>query len=1032
MRSNLSKFILVVLLITIFSIQSFSVPSKASQEQSNMTTSSFKSSNLNEQKVLNQNQISKINSVTSDLRNLSISNLLNYLQTAYTYELNKFIDSTYDYLDTTLTTARAVAILKMLGLTKYVITSNETAIYDNFGAPKSNGGFAIQSSVADASVVGTYGALETIHMFNMVPIYNTIHTKAENYLHSKFYIFNNQAGFKEDYQSGIDASVQTTYYAVNALNILNYHFNQTEVNQISAFLESLWNPSNNYISNANDPDQSVILTTFEAVSTLYTLNMSSPVNSSFWNNIATGFSSYLNSQQDQSGVFTGGIHETGATANVDDTGSAISALYLLNKTTSINLDSAIQFMLQSQYSGTKFSQDVGGFSPNNSTESTSTQFSDVTLSHTYYAILGLYSSGYINNQTSFSFQTQFSRDNTVNDKKNEFLAGTNTTLSVELNSFNFKNVYDAYNIKLTVDSLTTNYENTSIVSPTSGGSQYNFEILNTTQSNYYLGAHPLTAHYALSNFSILPIYNNTFIGEVTVRLPITSQINGVSTPLTLSPGTTLNGQIYFDTATLQATGIVYDNYGNVSVSMISPDNTTVLLNNSNTFPLNINTQNYYYSYSIPNNALLGDYIFRIDYYNSSTSSFYSQQVVKVSTTMEVLGISSPINNYKIYPGSSYGLNFTLAYANGFINPNITNINAKFIESTTQQERFNVTLQYVTGNVFTANTSENVPIDLFLGSYNVSFDFTWNSVSTGSILSLEATNQTLPAITYSGTPIIENPLISPLSGRPNSNLIYSGDFINLTAKIGVKNPSTLQVFTLNNSYDMSGSLVDIKNLNNVYQDLSYKALNDSKISLYDEINPNINLLSDVNLSLIVKVKLLSTEEFNSVSTNVNNVTKEYKPELVLKQADIHLDPSSLNFIIGSSEVAQNEYTTILTTFKVLSNQNSQYVTGLKLNGTIVTPKEGSTNETETILPSITSIDTNSSYQLQIPVNNLNVGKYEIRISTLNTAVPIGNFSLTINPIVNNESIPIENFISVGAVSIAVIITLVANTINKRKK
>ena len=142
-------------------------------------------------------------------------------------------------------------------------------------------------------------------------------------------------------------------------------------------------------------------------------------------------------------------------------------------------------------------------------------------------------------------------------------------------------------------------------------------------------------------------------------------------------------------------------------------------------------------------------------------------------------------------------------------------------------------------------------------------------------------------------------------------------------------------------------------------------------------------------------------------------------------------SSVQFIIGSPVVAKNEYSTLLTTFKILSQQNSRYVTGLKLNGTLVTPKTSTSNETEFVLPSITSLDTNSSYQLQIPVNSIDVGSYVIRISTLDTGIVLGNFSLTINPVVENASIPIENFISVGAISLAVVLTIISNSIRKRK-
>ena len=89
-----------------------------------------------------------------------------------------------------------------------------------------------------------------------------------------------------------------------------------------------------------------------------------------------------------------------------------------------------------------------------------------------------------------------------------------------------------------------------------------------------------------------------------------------------------------------------------------------------------------------------------------------------------------------------------------------------------------------------------------------------------------------------------------------------------------------------------------------------------------------------------------------------------------------------------------------------------------------------NNQEFLLPAVTSLDTNSSYQLQIPVNTFDVGQYFIKISPLSSNVSIGNFSLKINPVLNNTTIPIENFISLGSVSLAVILTIIAYYTRKK--
>ena len=208
---------------------------------------------------------------------------------------------------------------------------------------------------------------------------------------------------------------------------------------------------------------------------------------------------------------------------------------------------------------------------------------------------------------------------------------------------------------------------------------------------------------------------------------------------------------------------------------------------------------------------------------------------------------------------------------------------------------------------------------------------------------------------------------------------------------------------------------------------------TEITASGEINPNINLLNDVNVTLLLKVKMDSTGVFSYLSTNVNNKTQFYIPTLLLKKANLQLDSNSVDFIIGASTINLNTYTTLLATFKVFSTTDSiqQYVSGLNLNGTLVKPSTNGQNDTVIPLPAVTSLTENSSYQIQIPVNSLDVGDYVINIAASNTNVHLGNFSLTINPPIENNTIPIENFIALGAVAVSVGITLIANSIRKRK-
>lgn len=360
---------------------------------------------------------------------------------------------------------------------------------------------------------------------------------------------------------------------------------------------------------------------------------------------------------------------------------------------------------------------------------------------------------------------------------------------------------------------------------------------------------------------------------------------------------------------------------------------------------------------------------------------------------------------------------------------VSNAKVKFIESKTNQEKFSAPLEHVSGTNFTINNTITVPAGLFMGTYNVSIEMYWNSSITSRSLPVAMSNTSLPIISYQGLPIIQNIQYRPLSDRSNNNTLYSGDFFNLTANIGVKNLQNSNVYPVTSSVSLTANFYNSSSSNQVLQVLSYVNLNNSKISVYGEIDPNLNIQNDVGLTLSLRIKYDSNSEYNLLYTNINSVTSEYKPSFILKKANIELDQNSVNFVIGSSNITQNEYTTLLVTFKILSNDNNQYVTGLKLNASLFMITTGKANETIT-LPAVTSLETNSAYQIQIPVNSLAVGQYKVGISPLNTNEDLGSFSLSILPVQSTNVIPIENFISFGAVSIAIILSVIAFSIKKK--
>ncbi len=1005
-------------------MQSFSTSESTHNEQTDSSSSQNSLSNSNKQKVLSQNQLTTATTPSTNLRNLSLSDLFNYLKFSANQVPNSFIDSYKDYMDTTVTVAKGLAILKMLGFTNYIIPDvNKTGIINNFDQVN-NKGFKLYKDSSSASIVGTYGAVESTVLLDSVYNYELLRPGAISYLNSKYYNTSTIGGFREDFQTNITASIQSTYYAVQALKALGYTFSPDQITKIYAFLQSMWNSQGHYFSNTNDPDLSVFETTFQSITILYDLGQTSQ---QLWSEVASGFPQFVNSNQDKSGVFNGAIHSSNGVANVDDTGSALSTLYMLNKLNSVNVTSAIQFIINSQYNGTAFTKDVGGFSYNNSTQSSLSQFSGVTLSHTYYAILGLYATGYLSNNSQFSFETEYSSSNNINRLKNEILVGQNTTFTAQIYVLNYKNYSDDQNITVQIQGIYSSYNSTDY---TTTGSLYNFLINYNNSLNFGLGPHALTAYYSLRNFSIIPVIQNVYHSQIIVRFPITSSINGITSSVSLQPGALVKGIINFDNKTVQAAHISYNSLGSVSVSLVYPNGTTQQFNSSYTFNLTMSLSTYDYNFTLPKNAILGDYMMNLTYSNN-TALFYTEQVFTVSTSVYLLAITSS-NSYNLYPDSNFGIGFKIAYQNGYINPDISNITAKFYEAKTQQNLFSANLVFDSGNNFIVNSTEKVPVGLFMGAYNVSIDLQWNSTITNSSIPMNIANSTLSLLTYQGLPIIKIYQISPLSSRSDNTTIFSGDFLNLTAIIGVKYQNSPFYQVKNSTFDLTATLFNSTSLNQVFQELSVTTLNNSIISVYGEINPNINILSNVGVTLNLKIKYASTNNYNLIYyLDSKNNTIAFNEAFILKKAHLNLENNSINFVIGSPVITKNQYTTMLVSFKIRSVDNNQFVSGLKLNASLLTNKNGKTNETVSSLPSVTSLETNSSYQLQIPVNTLDIGQYYVAIGALNTNVTFGSFSLKINPISSNGAIPIENFIGLGTVSVAVILTIVAYSVRRKK-
>jgi hypothetical protein len=991
------------------------------------------------------NKANTINDQESESTDLSIIDLFSFMKSVYNTEFHTFRSSPVrDFLpagfNTTVATAQALAILKMSGLYSYIITDLEEGnnLFDSLGSFTSDNGFKIHNSVLESSISGTYGVILSAQLLDQRSFIRTNTEIMVNYFFENFRTFgDNLGGFFETYDIEDDAPISTTYYAVHSLSMLNYDFNDTLRTQITNLLIRAWNQGNKQYFADPVGNNSEILSSFQALSTLLFLNQSGSINISFLNEIKINYPVWISSRQTKLGPFIGGFNSTEASATTLDTGSVLATLYLLENLTTIDVPSANNFLINSQYlSSSHNAQSRGGFSSNNSTHSSSIDL-DVRVKYTFYAILGLYSSGYFANNTEITLETEFSRNSDINDLNNEIIIGNFDELYFRISLLNYR-TFRNLTIELETSDWDIDYNKTNSL----GGTGYEFVFMMENRSdstyNWTLGEHFLDGTHSLINFTIVPSIQVAFSKPVNIRLPFSSKLNDTTGLVNIKPGDFLMGEVIFDNDSIEDTGLKFSSFGNISVELIYPNNTEIPLNNGSLFELNLTNRTFAYNFSIIEWGSMGDYFVNLTYYNGSEILAFSQQKMELITELNLTKIVKTDNSELVlYPGEPYDLNFSISYTNGYMAFDPVAY-AYFIEKDSGQRLFSVSLEHLFNTSFRANITENLPKRLFMGEYNVSIEFVWNSTSSNFSFNNTITNSDLPKVRFGGVPVFINSKIEPIASRSPSNSdleLFYGDILNFTASLGIGDIPNNDPILLeeNTSILMQGLILDASD-NESIQSLSFYQLNQSFISFSDEINPNVE--SNSSIYFYPQVKLDSTSEFVDVYKGENN-SQLYRPELLVK-GTLEID-ENIEYLSNNREVFSGISSTIIVNFKVISKENNLSVNGLNLNANFTRLVVDDPNNTQTTiqLPNILPLKGEETvYQLQILVpEDLPVGEYNVSVTTETSMIPgieIGKIPFSVVKEEIEENIPIENFLASGILIIALITTIIVIKLNNSRE
>lgn len=1010
------------------------------------------------QEILSSQQTSSSNS--NYLNNFSIDNL-------YTYLANIYDSASYTFKSTTgsnnyataLTYMQALAILKMSGLENYILANGENekfSIANNFNLSancvnSNTCGFPIVQTQKSSSLSGTFGTLMTFYLLSLessLKIYagqSSSYGPTMNYILSRLFLNSTNSGFTESFDPIGSLPISSTYWGVESLALLqpivHYAINNSVLNGIINTLKNqLYHQGNNYYFNDSTIGVSSILKSFYAVSILQALNNTYPTQfmgnnnaTALFTQLQTGLPDWLVSLQRTSGKFIGGLQAPESIQpNIIDTGAALAIFDMLNtSSTQFNVSNAIQFILRSQYNLQYSAANIGGWGQNNATFLPNVT-PDVNVENTFYAILGLYSSGYITANLHFSIETEYSRNNNNNYYNNSMIAGVApASLYLKASLFNntsFVNSFTDLTFPLFhIDNWNITLNQTLIETVSTKQFFIYYFSLEANSSGLYnwtWGRHNAFIEFQLSNFTFLPNKPISLLSFVIVRPDFSVLLNNTNN-FSPKPGGTINGVISLDNTTLNPNDLVIapTNFGVFQTDLIYPNGTSVPVN---TTTVNVNVTTYTFKTTLPVAIPLGDYNINVTLINGTTI-FYSRQQFRVSDNI----ILSTITGTKIgglvtlYPGFPVNLKFGLAYATYTRMVN-TSAYANFINNATKQQVFSVKLVYEGGIIYGTSSNAVVPKQLIMGLYNITINLIWPSSIVKTSFNSTVSNSTLQYVHIDGTVIPYRESLSP------SSTISYGETLNFTTQLQIKANNT--IIFVNQSYELAGEIYSSQS-STLIQTLTYSLSKNSTGQLIGRLDSN--LLNSTNGNpyyyLVVKVRLNSTQTF--ISLQDVNSGHQYMKVFNLS-GDLKIDKNSIMFLTGGLTTNIVNTPVIIMNFNVINNNNLT-VAGLNLNATISFTLSNGTKINATFNNPIVAIENGGyrTYQIQISTASLKEGSYQLNIFTVKAIKPntfIGSITFQIANTPIQPTIPIENYIATLTLGFAVIITLLSVYVNRKKQ
>ncbi|MHA1512635.1 MAG: hypothetical protein ACTSRJ_01045 [Candidatus Hodarchaeales archaeon] len=923
-----------------------------------------------------------------------------YVESLYDKDEAIFLENVGGY-STSVATYEALASLRIFGLDYYQFGNQwqdyELAIADkliiDLEDPSESGGFLLTTEVNDPSVEGTFGVVNSLWLMDeltlkLKPLTPKLFNYIENHTFSKV-----DYGF---YELDSISDLKTTFQALSILEMIydvvlevvddtiTPIVNQSIRDFMGNYLSNIFNFVNNtfgedsFFHDGNE-HRSPIENTWYALKSIAILEHFSNLFNISMSNSLTDYQSpvtnWLNSLVKNSGLTSGGFgFEEDATTK--ETGLAYAIHSLFNTTDNINHLAAISFINSSQFlqheNRTYITSErvhLGGFGPNNITYSNSDSNNRINIHDTYYASLAYLFSGSVFESIELSLESTYFQKNPQINATNYIVQGEISTLEMSLISYDYVS-HGSLNLITSIDNWDITHPSYNEHNSAFYGqnvAQYEVTIANDSEStfNWTLGSHFVTNKISIRNLPVIHSPEYLLNTSVIVGYDLIYDF----TPFLIKPGEIVNATVYFQnrsTINFETTNITE---GTLSVNITTPnDNTTELLSPT---PINISTTAINFKIHFLNDSSLGDYILALIYENTSFTIDINVPLV-VYDNINLVEISA-IPDYS--PGDSMNINVSLEYSNGFFTPD-ANATLFFISNKTQSEVFNLSLEHITGNIY-SSVSQNCPTRFLAGFYNLTVKLSWNVTTGYDVDSLS--NDTLQNIQIKGIPLL---YLSSLTtdyrdtSLTESDSIYYGETVNYSFNIGFDTPSGI----LNISESDIKLLVGI--FNNSNEDLF--------IQIFDILQINETFYASALINPNLQAKIYETRfqlisEWNDSFISIKDpseISEAIKFDLSLEgNFSIHTTYYSNNINAGVPTYSLED--SVVTISFEVRNSLFQNIPVPYLNLYGILDIQGKIGKLNRSLPSITSaVDENGTniYLLSISTSNLDPDTYEISVYT----------------------------------------------------